>query len=347
MKNISRESFSIYSFTHSFSFFLNRGACFSFLLFPAMFFCCTHADTLTVADNGTSLKVSSLLKAESADSENIQTLDIFAFNPDGTLDCYQQIHEPGESFNIASGSGPKLILLIANSNKNTYEWPKVRNLNSFAGISTNLEQERRNLPLMSSRLSISAGDEANPKMHPIRCEVAINTLLCDFSKESYAAEHLTDVRAYLTYANASCSIIPQSPVQASRLINPGMLDENNLEHFLEKDIIVQEIAKHIGKQSISTDCRLFCYANEPDEESIGSPLTKLVIEGKIAGDTYYYPIKINPQGGGMVPGGKYIFDIIITRAGATHPDGNLKEEDIEVKMKIEQWREKEWYEVEF
>ena len=86
MKNISRESLSVYSFTQFFTcFILNRGICFLFLLFPAMFFCCTHADTLPVADNGTSLKVSSLLKAESADSENIQTLDIFAFNPDGTI----------------------------------------------------------------------------------------------------------------------------------------------------------------------------------------------------------------------------------------------------------------------
>lgn len=345
MKNISRESFSIYSFTQFFSFFLNRGACFSFLLFPAMFFCCTQMET-PPADGG-GCKVSSLLKTEGSDSQSIQTLDIFVFDPDGTLDCYQKIQEPDNSWMIASGNGPKQLLLIANSNKDTYEWPEIRNLNSFARISTNLEQERRSLPLMSSMLPINAGEEAYHDMHPVRCEVVINTLRCDFSKESYAAEHLTDVRAYLTYANASCSIIPQSPVRASRLINPGMLDEHNLEHFLEKDIIVQDITKDIGNQSLSIDCKLFCYANEPDKESIGSPFTKLVIEGKIAGDTYYYPIRINPQGGGVAPGGKYIFDIVITRAGATHPDGNLEEDDIEVNMEIEEWREKEWYEVGF
>jgi hypothetical protein len=49
----------------------------------------------------------------------------------------------------------------------------------------------------------------------------------------------------------------------------------------------------------------------------------------------------------VAPGGKYIFDIVITRAGATHPDGNLEEDDIEVNMEIEEWREKEWYEVGF
>ena len=345
MKNISRESFSIYSFTQSFIYFLNRGACFSFLLFPAMFFSCIQPDNLPAFN--IEHKPSILLKTELTYPGDIQTLDIFVFDPDGKLDCYQRMTEPDDPWIIASGSGVKQFLLIANSSKDTYEWTEIRNLSSIAGINANLEKERRSSPLMSSLFEINAGEDGYQDMRPLRCEIMVRTLRCNFSNESYANELLTDVKAYLTYANASCSIIPQSPVQASRIINPGMLDEHNLENFLEKDIIVQNIAEHVGKQSISADCTLFCYANEPDNESIGSPFTKLVIEGKIAGDTYYYPIRINPEGGGLTPGGRYTFDIVITRAGATYPDGNLKEEDIKIKMEIEEWIEKEWYEVEF
>ena len=345
MKNISRESFSIYSFTQSFSYFLNRGACFSFLLFPAMFFSCIQPNVLPATSS--EHKVSSLLKTEKSYPGDIHTLDIFVFDPDGKLDCYQRMKEPDYPWLIASGSGAKQFLLIANSCWDTYEWPEIKSLNSIARINADLEKERRNSPLMSRLFEINAGEDGYQDMHPVRCEVVLKTLRCDFSNESYAKEQLTDVKAYLTYANASCSIIPQSPVQPSRLINPGILDEHNLEYFLEKDIIVQDIAEHVGKQSIRADCTLFCYANEPGNESIGSPFTKLVIEGKIAGDTYYYPIRINPEGRGLAPGGRYTFDIVITRAGATHPDGNLEEEDIVVKMEVEEWIEKEWYEVEF
>ena len=346
MKNISRESLSVYSFTQFFTcFILNRGICFLFLLFPAMFFCCTQPDS--APSSLMKINASSLLKTENSVSGEIQTIDVFAFDPDGKLDCYQRMKEPDTPWIIASGSGIKQFLIIANSGRDTYLWPEIRSLISITGIDVNLEKERRRFPMMSSLLEIRAGEEASLQMHPIRCEIVIKTLRCDFSNESYAKEHLTDVRAYLTYANASCSIMPQPPVRASRLINPGMLDEHNLEYFLEKDIIVQNIAESVGSQSISTSCTLFCYANEPVEESIGSPFTKLVIEGKISGDTYFYPIPINPDGGGLTPGGKYIFDIVITRAGATHPDGNLKEEDIDIKMQIEEWKEKEWYDIKF
>jgi hypothetical protein len=76
-------------------------------------------------------------------------------------------------------------------------------------------------------------------------------------------------------------------------------------------------------------------------------MTKLVIEGKIGGHTYYYPIKINPQGGGIARGCRYNFDIVLTRTGVTDPDGELNEEDIEINMEVEEWKEKNGYIVSF
>ncbi len=280
-------------------------------------------------------------------ADQIQTLDAFVFKQDGTLDCYQRIEHPGSTCGIASGSGKKRLLLIANSCTGKYGWADIRNLHSAALLTTDLEIERRMTPLMSCLIDIQAGEEILTELHPLRSEILLQTLRCDFSGRSYAGEKLTDIKVYLTYANASCNIIPEVRNRAFRLINPGMLDEHHLKKFKEQDLMMQALDEDVGREALWANCSLFCYCNEPEEESIGSPLTKLVIEGKIGGDTYYYPIRINPYGGGVAPGGKYVFDITLKRAGATDPDGNLEEEDIEINMEIVEWETKEWYDVEF
>lgn len=344
MKNISRDSSLTNSFTHTFKPFLSRGAClFSILFLPAMFFSCIQTESL----HEEVPNIVGIMKASSNMDMEIATLDAFIFNPDGRLDCYQQHEYPDENIETASGSGQKTILLVANSNKDRYEWTDIRTLSSINGIFFDLEKERPGRPVMATIKSITAGESVTLDMQPLRSEIHLSSIRCDFSDKSYKGMKLTDVRIYLTYANATCSIIPKHPVQASRLINVGMLDECHLEHFEEKDMIVQEIATDIGSEKVPVGRSLFCYANEPEEETIGTPFTRLVIEGRIGGNIYYYPIRINPQGGGIVNGCRYVFDIVLTRAGATDPDGNLEEEDIEIKMEIEKWSEKEWYEVKF
>jgi hypothetical protein len=126
-----------------------------------------------------------------------------------------------------------------------------------------------------------------------------------------------------------------------------MLDTGHLGRFTEPEMIMQKLGISIGNTTEQIQRSLYCYVNEPMEESIGSPITKLVIEGKIRGDTYYYPIKINPQGGGIARGCRYNFDIVLTRAGVTDPDGELEEGDIEIIMEVEKWKEKEGYSVVF
>lgn len=310
-----------------------------------MFFSCIQSESLLEDRKTTSLF--GILKSSSDTDMEITVLDAFLFDPDGSLDCYQQYEHPPRVIGTASGSGQKTILLIANSNKNRYDWADIRTLNSINGISFDLENERQIHPVMGMMKSITAGESVSIDLHPLRSEIHLRSISCDFSDKAYKGMKLTDVRIYLTYVNASCNIIPKHPVQASRLINAGMLDERHLEQFEEKEMIMQEISTDIGREKVLVERSLFCYANESEEETIGTPFTRLVIEGRIGGDMYYYPIRINPRGGGIADGCRYIFDIIITRAGATDPDGNLQEEDIEISMEIEKWKEKEWYEVEF
>ena len=122
MKNISRDSVFTISFTQLSISFLIRGACFSFLIFPAMFFSCTPTiNPEGITDNDYTKY--SIEKVASHEPE-IATLDAFFFENDskGRLDCYQRISYPESTCDLASGCGPKTLVLIANSKKDKYEW---------------------------------------------------------------------------------------------------------------------------------------------------------------------------------------------------------------------------------
>lgn len=345
MKNISRESPFTNSFTILFTFFLNRGACFTFLFIPALFFSCIKIKS--DADDGSKGQVETIVKTKINSLDNIEVLDAFIFEPSGKLDCYQRIISPGSSCEIASSSGSKQIFLVANSKYDRDEWAKIRNLSTLKDIYVELETERHDSPVMTRLLNITAGDQVNISLLPLRSEVRLNSIRCDFSNEAYYNEILTDVKIYLTNVNANCSLVTNEQSSSSRFINTGMLDIGYLSLFEEQDMVMQSIDIDIGNVTTKIQRSLFCYANQPIEESVGSPMTKLVIEGKIGGHTYYYPIKINPQGGGIARGCRYNFDIVLTRTGVTDPDGELNEEDIEINMEVEEWKEKNGYIVSF
>lgn len=310
-----------------------------------MFFSCIEGESGSHTDRSSTISLE--IKKGPAKTETALTLDAFIFDNAGRLDCYQRIEDPGLTCTIASGSGDKTLLLIANSDKDRYDWVDIRTLQSASLITVDIENERREHPIMTCLQKITAGKEISIDLHPLRCEILLRTLRCDFSTKPYKDQKLTDVKVYLTHANASSSIMPDCSPPCYRLINPGMLDMKNLECFLEKELIVQEIADDIGSVPVKTDCSLFCYGNEPEKESIGSPFTRIVIEGKIDGDVYYYPIKINPEGGGVKSGCRYVLDIVITKAGAVDPDGGLEETAIEIITETEEWKEKDWYDIRF
>ena len=346
MKDISRESLYLNSFTCIITFFLNRGACFTFLIIPAVFFSCTMREGLPQKDIDSKVICNTTTKVLLQEAE-ILTLDAFVFEEKGKLECYQRVESPDKICEIASGSGEKQLLLVANSDKDIYEWAEIKSLALASDIYSDLEDETCAHPMMTSLQTITAGQDTSVDLLPLRCEIILRSLRCDFSGKPYQDESLTDIKIYLTYVNASCSILPPQRILPLRIIGAGILDKQQLNCFREKGIIWSEIDESVGKEAVQINRSLFCYANEPVEESIGSPFTRLVIEGSIGGNTYYYPIKINSRKGGIARGCRYVFDVILTKTGATEPDGELTEEDMEIKMEVMKWREKDWYTVSF
>jgi hypothetical protein len=87
------------------------------------------------------------------------------------------------------------------------------------------------------------------------------------------------------------------------------------------------------------------------EGNPGNPPTRLVLEGKIDGHIYYWPINIGheAQEGTYVAerNHSYIYDIHIRRKGTSDPDIPISIKTGEIKLKVESWIEKKEYGIEF
>lgn len=346
MRNICRESVFNYSFTKRSLSSLARGTCFSILIIPAMFFSCSKTDL------NQKISTEHFERHEVKSSHlnyGIEVLDAFFFTDDANcrLDCYQRFESPQETYNLASGSGQKTLFLIANSRRERYDWTDIRNLNTISDICVNLEDERLDYPILTSLHKTTAGAEIALNMEPLTCEITLRSIACNFSGKPYSNERFTLKRIFLTYVNATSSIVPEANSKQTRIINAGLLDEHHLKQFHDRDIIVLEFDQTIEIEPSILNRSLYCYENYSSEESIGSPYTRLVIEGQIGENTYYYPIRINAANGGVKRGCRYIFDITLTRLGLTSPDGDLDEGEIQMIMQTEPWKEKDWYSVGF
>ena len=327
-----------------------------FFIVPALFYGCINADedawkshkAMDGPVTKTEIPLSGLLIPDGG------CLDILTFNDDKLrrLDSYIRIDDfNGKDIQLTSQSGKKIVFICANSHKDRYEWADINSYSSIRSLRVNLENESRESMAMTGECRITAG-KVSPavSLKPIASEILISSIGCDFSGLPYEKEKIHDVKAYLINVNAETYLGNDADGHGSplRVINMGMFNPDETDRFKEPGIIMAKVADSIGSKK-NTEIRFLCYPNYVEEESFGSPFTRLVIEGRIEGHTYYWPIDINRQGGnyGIRRNRRYVFDIMIKRKGTDNPDIPVRIEDIESTLHIMPWKEAQQEYMEF
>lgn len=274
------------------------------------------------------------------------TLDILAFNNDRLkrLDSYQRIENfSGNTAYPSSTGGEKIFFLYYGSVDNRYGWAEINSMSSLSKITCNLEEEQKDNPVMTGQCCCSAGTSSTSiDLSPLACRVRLTELQCDFSGTAYAKNKVTDVKAYLTNVNATCSIVPESSNTGVRLINVGMLNPDDLDKFLDQSLIMEKVTDELGLTIIRPDATFLCYPGNSDP----GRSTRLVIEGKIEGQTYYWPIEAGDSEG-LCRGCSYEYRILLRRKGTTDPDILIDRKNLEVKLNVKPWEERENYYVGF
>ena len=320
-----------------------------------VFLGCSKSEHPQDGDFTEDLIISSVKPAVHKSSESqMLELDALVFNDDQMqrLDCYQQIVWSGQDeLQVGSTAGEKILLLCANLNVEKDFWKEYTSYTKALALEADLEDEDPQHPVMAACAHIIAGEEAGIDMERLSSEVVLRSIRCDFSGKPYAGEQITEAKAYLTNLNATCSLIPQGDDHMKRVINHKGLVQQDLRLFRDSTMIFREIG-NIGTDGIRPSYGFICYPNDAKEETIGTPFSRLVIEGKIMGETWFWPIDINRGPAAIPPEGigrnsRYVFDITIRSKGTKDPDTPVTHTMLETVFEVEEWKEKEEYSVGF
>lgn len=273
------------------------------------------------------------------------TLDILTFENDWSerLDSYQRLeHFSSDSTWATSTDGDKIFFFCLNSQRDRYDWADIRSYSSLRKVVCNLENEKREAPAMTGEYRGKAGEEiCDIQFIPLASKVYLESLKCDFRGTPYSGMKLTEVRAYLTNINATCGLLHDADGENIRIINAGMLNQYDVEKFQDRSLILQEIASELGRGDVGTTEGFLCYPQAGDT----SRSTRLVIEGMVGNNRYYWPIEVCPEG--ISRNCIYVFRITIRRKGVSDPDSLIRLSDIELKLEVKPWKEKEDYQVHF
>lgn len=303
-----------------------------------------------------------ILKSSSNESlANESLIDLFVFNDDGLmrLDSYQRITYNPEDRHLpysASRRGPKKIVAIINPQTEKYEWNAINSFQAMLAAKGALEKEAKDKRLMCGTGHTYAGKDKTCKIEvtPLASEIVLNSIKCDFSSKPYKNAKLENVRVYLTNVNASASLLQSENFKPERLYNiAGCIDADIME-FRDPDLICQAIATPVGQQTLYPEIKLLCYPNESEEESPGSPFTRLVIEGLIDGKKCYYPISINRMESGYFSGKpgigrncRFTYDITIKSTGSSDPETEVSPGTMEIRCQTSSWNEMDKTEIKF
>lgn len=320
------------------------------LALPALICSCHHdglmPDTEDQTDDGKTVMTKVML-----DDEDLQVggLDIFTFE-DGELqilDSYQRIDDiEGEQIQIASRRGDRLLFACANGQWEREDWMYVNSYESMTAVRAFLENESQMFPLMTGTCRFTAGDRQDIllELERISAEVVLRSVICDFSGKSYEEEGIQDIKIYLINVNAQCCLEPADTVMPERIMNMGGISDSDMSLMNDTSLLVQECEDLQSGIMMEPDIRLRCYPNSCPEESPGSPYTRLTLEGKIQGETWYWSVDVGRDDGGcgVERNTRYVYDLVITGKGTKDPDVPSRKEDISIEMEVKQWKEKDY-----
>ena len=276
-----------------------------------------------------------------------RSLDIFFFNDDALqrLDTYQRIEGNGSAAAVgASRNGRKILAVLADSPYDRYRWAGVNSLSGLGAMLVELQKETPGHPFMSGIVRCETGASRNVSvaLTPRTAEIELHSIRCDFQGRSYEGAPLEEVKVYLTNVSASCPVVDGFERSPFSFVNLGSLSASDLGEFLDPSMVSATIPRPVGSRTVYPGIYLYCYANRGKEADPGQPFTRLVVEGKVAGQTCYYPIEINRGAGAFYPPGieagkAYRFDLTFTRKGASHPDGALEPGTVKARLSVADW----------
>ena len=260
--------------------------------------------------------------------------DVFVYDAKtGLLDAWQKVAPGGGRAQIRSTSGMRHAVVLSGFDTNTLTYDDILSYKSLINVVQDIAHEDPAHPVMSGECTFNAGKGSvfGVELTPLLCRVRLDKLEVDFTGRPYAREELTDIKVYLINVSGRCGILDKEASPPTEIVNCGRYDPALTSLMAHPELL----GGTFGTQGST----MYCYPCRGEEGVAGRPVTRLVVEGKIRGNTYYYPIDI--AGGTVERGISYNYSLRITRTGGTDPDSPLKSGTVDIHLETDDWNENE------
>lgn len=262
-------------------------------------------------------------------------MDAFVYFADSTgrLDSYAHYDadECADFLQLNSTSGRRRAVVVANCPEGRIYYADILTYEGLKTVMCDLVDEDPSSPVMSGEMEFPTGPGKVRDMvlSPLMAKVKVRSLTVDFSGRPYRDAVLEHSRAYLVNVNGLCPLVPGDRITQGTIYNQGAFDRHGCAGLAFPEMLYcDDVTGH----------PMYCYpCTSVEEGALGRSPTRLVIEGSIRGETYYYPINIGEDGVGR--GCSYTYDITVTRTGTTDPDIPATAEMVTVELCMDEWEE--------
>ncbi len=275
------------------------------------------------------------------------TLDIFAYDPANgyRIDSYSRI-AGAQEIRLTLTTGPKRLVILSGMAPGRLTYNDIVTLEHLKKCCGRLEEEDPEHPLLSGMTDLDAGVDPRSEvcLTPLLTRIRISHLAADFTDRSYAGAVVDSVAIYLTNVNCRCPLLEGDGIRAEQFCNCGRWSDADLRRFVTPAMLRFNIEGRLGTSPRSIGSSLYCYPNQNPQEEIGSLFTRLVVECRIDGERFYYPVNIGHGDGevagaarGIARGKTYDFDITLRHLGSRDPDTVVELARTGIVIRTEEW----------
>lgn len=224
-----------------------------------------------------------LIRTEAVGGFPVRTLDFFIYRDRGTRPLERHLHfgagDPPPVLPELT-AGEKVLVAVANS-----PWPfRVGALAFFEAaeqMSMRYDEEDAEAPVLSAvhpflLPSRSAADTLtlDIRLLPLLCRVEVCSVFRDFPGD----ERIEGPRVHLQTVNAAAELLRCDGFRPTETLdNPDLLKS--------PELMRRPLPVDIGFFMQFPAVSLYAYPNDPEEGGLGTPRTRLVLEGRIGGRT--------------------------------------------------------------
>ena len=279
------------------------------------------------------------------------SLCIFSYNPDNYdyIDSYSRLAYEDNLRILLTAGRKKIAVLrgIAPSRITPEDFITLETLERFC---FKLEEEDPAHPFQSAFAELDARIQTRAEMTltPLLSRIRLKSLRADFSGQPYEGARVDSIRVYLTHVSCRCSVLAGEKVGAEVFCHQGYFSPEDNARLRHPEMLCHSLDGTLSRTARQTDLSLYCYPNQNGEDGLGSPYTRLVIECRIDGERFYYPLnvgrgalKAEGRVEGIARGKSYDFDICLRHLGSRDPDTVLETGTVSVLVSVGAWTEKE------